>query len=1233
MIVLFCQYYVPKNAARRKEVDLCFQKNIENPLINKIVMYFEKKEDMALIPDKKHIEKVFLPDRMNYGFWLRETDKLKPGTLSVLVNADIYLDDTLIKLHGHLEEMRAAKCFMALTRYNPVEGGLQLNSHPHWTQDTWAVVKDLQPMPQALYQEAAFELGQPGCDNKIAYVMHSYGYRVTNPCGLIRSIHLQADEGRAYDAKASKLIGLHAFVHPTEGLLDDAALEFDLLTRNPGSLIEINVNNWINGRDSYKLSAPERVKLEMAKAQQDKPVLPVAAPATEVIAVKTSVEHPVIKTSAFEAGRYSLVKEFSPRFKVFKDRQFYYCYDKYWPHVRTVALSDWAPQQVKEPLDLFGLAFLPVNLASEVLQVADDFEHVKDWRFWQHPCRTEQDAAAVHQLLPRFYKDGQALHVYLAIPWATIIDKEVGPQALQGPLGLLGARIKSANDIVAAAGGTLQVHSVCQHVFWARLGPHAKALGLTDFWLSHKEKGKDSQDGFEGIRLHPWSLYAVNYREADRNINFVYNDVKDRPVFASFTGAYMVHYISDVRKKLEALADLPGYHVKIKDQWHFNDVVYKYQVLRDQSFKGSDNLKQTVQYNELMSQSLFSLCPSGAGPNSLRFWECLANGSIPVALADTLEYPNLKQRFPDLPVDWQDAVVFHPEADIASLDARLRAITPEQQRQMQAAGLAIYKRCESMTCFGRVTRLVQPQTKRISEKEQKEQKEQANDVANIKPPEYPTAKIALIKNQQLHLDGQTKPQLTGEDTPSPIALSMATGKSLGTVWFDTAEKVYAINLYGAAELLDSLNYKLQSIIKYGKYQAFEFAATRRVTPEHVQLVIDDEATAKYLSMGLRFEFKCNTPSSHSLTVDVDVLPNWMLYKLDYYDKTGTLYQLSELNSTRKDDLFDTENIENGRIIELIEQAKAKYKIQESKQQLFPKLPKRTKNLVGEPIKDGISFYVHLMNRNENVKKNLANWLTQSMDELILLDWSSKEPVADMPGVFDDPRVRVVRVEGQTKFIRTLAQNLATQMSRFKKVFKCDSDVEFKGDFFAAHPLKEGEFWVGDWHQGRDFNERHLHGETYYCLDDFFRVNGYDERILAYGHDDTNLKDRMLLSALTKKVFSYNYLYHQAHDQRMRSDNQSMVHPMVKTYQNRLNSNCTPIWSPVNLVSNYILNEKTEKYFQFSLAKNSYHILDNQQNLFEDEAIDIVSSWYLSSDKLSKMQKNEKIELIWNLQIE
>jgi hypothetical protein len=199
-------------------------------------------------------------------------------------------------------------------------------------------------------------------------------------------------------------------------------------------------------------------------------------------------------------------------------------------------------------------------------------------------------------------------------------------------------------------------------------------------------------------------------------------------------------------------------------------------------------------------------------------------------------------------------------------------------------------------------------------------------------------------------------------------------------------------------------------------------------------------------------------------------------------------------------------------------------------------------------------------------------------------------------------------------------------------------VLIKGNFFKEHPLKKGEFWVGDWHQGRDFNERHLHGETYYHVDDYFRVNGYDERILAYGHDDTNLKDRMVLAGLIKKVFNYNHFYHQPHDQALRTTNQAMVHPMVKTYENRIGTNARTIWTSNDRLLEYVQKSDTaqgKKSNQDQLvtfvAKEKYEPHYNQK--IEDKAINIVSSWYAKPKQLESMSKEQKIQLIWDMQIE
>jgi hypothetical protein len=65
--------------------------------------------------------------------------------------------------------------------------------------------------------------------------------------------------------------------------------------------------------------------------------------------------------------------------------------------------------------------------------------------------------------------------------------------------------------------------------------------------------------------------------------------------------------------------------------------------------ENDETKKRTNIYNDILIKSRYSLCPSGSGPNSIRFWESLAVGSIPVLLADTLDLPEY--------IDWENSVV------------------------------------------------------------------------------------------------------------------------------------------------------------------------------------------------------------------------------------------------------------------------------------------------------------------------------------------------------------------------------------------------------------------------------------------------------------------------------------------------------------------------------------------------------------------------------------------------
>ena len=93
--------------------------------------------------------------------------------------------------------------------------------------------------------------------------------------------------------------------------------------------------------------------------------------------------------------------------------------------------------------------------------------------------------------------------------------------------------------------------------------------------------------------------------------------------------------------------------------------------------------KNTFQYELYLIDSKFSLCPSGSGPNSIRFWESLAYGSIPVLLADTLELPKHEL--------WEDAIIKVEEKNLEMVPDILSKISPEKEKEMRKNCLKIYK--------------------------------------------------------------------------------------------------------------------------------------------------------------------------------------------------------------------------------------------------------------------------------------------------------------------------------------------------------------------------------------------------------------------------------------------------------------------------------------------------------------------------------------------------------------
>lgn len=79
-----------------------------------------------------------------------------------------------------------------------------------------------------------------------------------------------------------------------------------------------------------------------------------------------------------------------------------------------------------------------------------------------------------------------------------------------------------------------------------------------------------------------------------------------------------------------------------------------------------------ISYHELMSRSIFTLCPAGYGRWSFRMIEALLNKSIPVILSDDYILPMSEK------IDWEKYCIVVEEKDLLSLDVILSKVSSDK---------------------------------------------------------------------------------------------------------------------------------------------------------------------------------------------------------------------------------------------------------------------------------------------------------------------------------------------------------------------------------------------------------------------------------------------------------------------------------------------------------------------------------------------------------------------------
>lgn len=279
--------------------------------------------------------------------------------------------------------------------------------------------------------------------------------------------------------------------------------------------------------------------------------------------------------------------------------------------------------------------------------------------FWQYPVITEEI----------FYNQNKDDPHYIGFPWATCLDKRIHTNNI-------------LKIILQFIDKRKTYYTCCQHISFRKLIPLFKVLNIKIVYSPHKNINENI---INDISILPCPLYAVNFEDKTKNLEFKNIDFLNnkRDYIYSFIGGYQPDYLTKIRNNIFNMKHPDNTYIINTGGWHFNTTVYSYKQNKNKELNiDNDHINKTKIYNECLLNSRYSLCPSGTGPNSIRFWESLACGSIPVLLSDTLELPYHKL--------WKDAIIKLPETDLQKLPELLSNISANKEKEMRKNCIEIY---------------------------------------------------------------------------------------------------------------------------------------------------------------------------------------------------------------------------------------------------------------------------------------------------------------------------------------------------------------------------------------------------------------------------------------------------------------------------------------------------------------------------------------------------------------
>lgn len=234
-INLIMQFYIDKDSDRQKEIRQTLYLNTNNKSINKIYLFNERiytDEELGVKSDK--IIQIDISSRLKFSSIFNLIEQHNINGYVVIANSDIFFDKSIENVWRYdlINNNILSLCrheFDGISRLKDCK--IFSEGRPD-SQDAW-IFHSGNNIQQKYRHIFDFEMGKPGCDNKLIYLFQILGYQCYNEPTIVKIYHNHNSTLRNYTIK-DKIGQPYCAIYPAlqNDTRTDKDITFNLVTEN-----------------------------------------------------------------------------------------------------------------------------------------------------------------------------------------------------------------------------------------------------------------------------------------------------------------------------------------------------------------------------------------------------------------------------------------------------------------------------------------------------------------------------------------------------------------------------------------------------------------------------------------------------------------------------------------------------------------------------------------------------------------------------------------------------------------------------------------------------------------------------------------------------------------------------------------------------------------------------------------------------------------------------------------